>query len=38
MDYQQLNYTECTYLSKGQEICKIPFSGDIKDVIQIKVP
>ena len=34
--YQQLNYTECTYLSKGQEIHKLPISEDVKKLIQVE--
>ena len=34
-DYQQLNYTECTYLSKGQEIQKLPISEEIKKQINL---
>ncbi len=34
-DYQQQNYTECTYLSKGQEIHKLPISEDVKKLIQV---
>lgn len=35
-DYQQLNYEECTYISKGQEIDKLPLSEDVKKLIQIE--
>lgn len=29
-DYKQKSYTECTYLSKGQEINKLPISDEIR--------
>ncbi|MBQ8804801.1 MAG: hypothetical protein IJZ53_14355 [Tyzzerella sp.] len=35
-NYQQQNYTECTYLSKGQEIQKLPISESIRKNIQIE--
>lgn len=33
--YQEYNYTECTYLSKGQEINKLPVSEEIRKLIQV---
>ena len=33
--YHQQKYTECTYLSKGQKICKLPLSEEVKKLIQI---
>ena len=33
--YQEYNYTECTYLSKGQEINKLPVSEEIRRLIQV---
>lgn len=35
-DYQQTNYKDCTYLSKGQEIHKLPISEERKRLIQIE--
>lgn len=35
-DYQQTNYKDCTYLSKGQEIHKLPISEELKRLIQIE--
>lgn len=35
-NYNQTYYTKCTYLSKGQEIDKLPISKEIKALIQIK--
>lgn len=35
-DFKQKKYEECTYLSKGQEINKLPISDEIKELIQIK--
>ncbi len=35
-DYQNQNYTECTYLSKGQEIHKLSISEDVKKLIQVE--
>ena len=35
-DYQQLNYTECTYLSTGQKIHKLPISENVKKLIQVE--
>lgn len=35
-DYRLKNYAECTHLSKGQEIDKLPISKEIKELIQIK--
>ena len=35
-NYKQHNYTECTYLSKGQEISKLPISKEVKSLIQIE--
>lgn len=35
-DYQQQSYRECTYLSKGQEIHKLPLSADMKKLIQVE--
>lgn len=34
--YNQQRYTECTYLSKGQEIDKLSVSEEIKDLIQVE--
>jgi len=34
--YQDRDYTECTYLSKGQEICKLPISEEVKKLIRIE--
>ena len=34
--YNQQSYTECTYLSKGQEIDKLPISEEIKALIQVE--
>ena len=34
--YNQQRYTECTYLSKGQEIDKLPISEEIKALIQVE--
>lgn len=36
-EHDQQNYTECTYLSKGQEIHKLPISDDVKGLIKIEV-
>ena len=33
--YQENNYTECTYLSKGQEINKLPALEEIRKLIQV---
>ena len=33
--YREYNYTECTYLSKGQEISKLPISEEIRKLIQV---
>ena len=35
-DYRQTNYKDCTYLSKGQEIHKLPISEELKRLIQIE--
>lgn len=35
-EYHQENYTECTYLSKGQEIHKLPLSKNTKKRIQLE--
>lgn len=35
-DYQQQSYKKCTYLSKGQEIHKLPLSEEMKMLIQIE--
>ncbi|MBQ3558408.1 MAG: hypothetical protein IJA07_02695 [Agathobacter sp.] len=35
-NFDQENYTECTYLSKGQEIGKLPLDKDIKEMIVIR--
>ena len=35
-DFKQKSYTECTYLSKGQDINKLPLSNEIKELIQMK--
>ena len=35
-DYKQQNYTECTYLSKGQEIDKLSIAEEIKVLIQVE--
>lgn len=35
-DYKQKSYTECTYLSKGQEISKLPISEEIKALIKVE--
>lgn len=34
-DYDQVNYMECTYLSKGQEIGKLPIDEEIKASIDV---
>lgn len=34
-DYNKHSYTECTYLSKGQEINKLPLSKEIKALLQV---
>lgn len=34
-DYQQQSYSECTYLSKGQDISKLHISGKIRKLIQV---
>lgn len=34
-NYKQQNYTECTYLSKGQEIYKLPLSEEVKKLIHM---
>lgn len=34
-DYKQKSYAECTYISKGQEIDKLPISKEIKALIQM---
>lgn len=34
-DYQKQSYTECTYLSKGQDISKLPLSEEIRKLIQV---
>ena len=33
--YREYNYAECTYLSKGQEISKLPISEEIRKLIQV---
>ena len=35
-DYHQQSYKECTYLSKGQEIHKLPLSEETKKLIQME--
>lgn len=35
-NFDQANYTECTYFSKGQEIDKLPMDKDIKAMIVIR--
>ena len=35
-DYDQQSYTECTYLSKGQEISELPITEEMKALIQVK--
>ena len=35
-DYKQKFYTECTYISKGQEISKLPISEEMKTLIQVE--
>lgn len=35
-DYRQTNYKDCTYLSKGQEMHKLPISEELKRLIQIE--
>lgn len=35
-EYNQQTYTECTYLSKGQEINKLSISEDTKTLIQME--
>lgn len=35
-DYKQQSYTECTYISKGQEISKLPISEGTKTLIQVE--
>lgn len=35
-DYNQQSYSECTYLSNGQEISKLPIPEEIKTLIQIE--
>ena len=34
--YRQLNYAECTYLSKVQERHKVPLSENVKKLIQVE--
>ena len=34
-DYDQEYYTKCTYLSKGQEIGKLPIDDDVKALIDV---
>ncbi len=34
-DYYQVNYMECTYLSKGQEVGKLPIDEGIKALIDV---
>lgn len=29
-------YTECTYCSRGQDICKLPLSEEVKKLIQVE--
>ena len=33
--YQQQGYIECTYLSKGQEVHKLPLSEEVMKLIQM---
>lgn len=33
--YQEPNYTKCTYLSKGQQVNKLPLSDEIRKIIQV---
>lgn len=35
-DYQQSVYNECTYLSKGQEISKLPITEETKKLIKME--
>ena len=35
-DYKQKRYTECTYISKGWEISKLPISEETKALIQVE--
>ena len=35
-DFKKQRYTDCTYLSKGQDINKLPISNEIKALLQIK--
>ena len=35
-DYYQQSYRECTYLSRGQEIHKLPLSEEMKKLIQME--
>lgn len=35
-DYHQQNYKDCTYLSKGQAIHKLPISKETKKLIQVE--
>ena len=34
-NYDQEYYTKCTYLSKGQEIGKLPIDADVKVLIDV---
>lgn len=35
-NYNQLSYSECTYLSKGQKIHKLPIPDKVKKMIQVE--
>lgn len=35
-DYWQMNYTECTYLSKGQQIHKLSLSEEVEKLIHVE--
>ncbi len=35
-NYKQINYKECTYLSKGQEIHKLSIPDEVKELIQME--
>ena len=35
-DYQQQRYNECTYLSKGQIMNKLPISENVKKLIEVE--
>ena len=35
-NYKQINYKECTYLTKGQEIHKLSIPDEVKELIQME--